>query len=75
MNTLDTLDTEELVIKDLHQVGHTILTVMDQDSEKALHGDAEAVAAINVNLRVLSAINEVLIYYGDEGLFADGELL
>ena len=67
---MKTVDIEDQVIADLKKNAFTILTVLDSDTVRALKGDAEAISAINVNFRTLAAINEVLIYYGDAGVFA-----
>jgi len=72
---MDTHDIEDQVIADLKKNAFTILTVLDQDTVRALKGDAEAISAINVNFRVLAALNEVLLYYGDVGCFADEKML
>lgn len=68
---MNTLDTEDMVIEDLKNNAFTLLTVLDNDTKRALKGDADAISAININFRTLAAINEVLIYYGDTGVFAD----
>lgn len=72
---MNTHDIEEQVIDNLKKNAFTILTVLDQDTVKALKGDADAISAINVNFRTLAAINEVLIYYGDAGVFAEKDML
>lgn len=72
---MKTLDTEDMVIADLKKNAFTLLTVLDQDTVKALKGDTDAISAINVNFRTLAAINEVLLYYGDAGVFADKDAL
>lgn len=72
---MNTHDIEDQVIENLKKNAFTLLTVLDQDTLKALRGDADAIAAINVNFRTLAAINEVLIYYGDAGVFADRDAL
>lgn len=72
---MKTHDMEDQVIADLKKNAFTLLTVLDQDTVKALKGDADAISAINVNFRTLAAINEVLLYYGDAGVFADERAL
>ena len=67
---MKTLDTEDVVIADLKKNAFTLLAVLDQDTKRALKGDADAISAINVNFRTLAGINEVLLYYGDTGVFA-----
>lgn len=72
---MNTQDIEDQVIENLKKNAFTILHVLDQDTQKALTGDADAISAINVNFRTLAAMNEVLLYYGDVGVFAaDGAL-
>lgn len=69
---MKTLDMEGAVIADLKKTALTLMTVLDKDTEKALVGnDPAVIASINVNLRTLAAINEVLMYYGDGGVFAE----
>ena len=69
---MKTQDVEDVVIKDLKKNATTILKVLDRDTQEALlEGDKSLIAAINVNIRTLAAINEVLLYYGDAGVFAD----
>lgn len=70
-----TNDIEDQVIADLKKSAFTLLSVLDADTEKALKGDTQAISAINVNFRTLAAINEVLLYYGDAGVFADERAL
>lgn len=72
---MKTQDIEDMVINDLKKSAATILLVLDKDTERALHGNSEVIGDINVNLRTLAAINEVLIYYGDAGVFADKDML
>lgn len=63
-------DIEDMVIADLKKNATTLLKVLDRDTQTALKGkDADVLTAINVNLRTLTAINEVLMYYGDAGVF------
>ena len=73
MNTLHALnDIEGLVIRDLLKQSNIITEVMDRDSELLLeHGKKSLIPELNQNLRILAAINEVLIYYGDSGMFSD----
>ena len=73
MNTLHALnDIEGLVIRDLLKQSNIITEVMDRDSELLLeHGKKSLIPELNQNLRFLAAINEVLIYYGDSGMFSD----
>ena len=73
MNTLHALnDIEGLVIRDLLKQSNIITEVMDRDSELLLeHGKKYLIPELNQNLRILAAINEVLIYYGDSGMFSD----
>ena len=67
---MHTADIEDMVIADLKKSATTILHVLDKDTQSALFKkDPEVIAAINVNLRTLAAINEVLMYYGDAGVF------
>ena len=69
---MKTQDVEDVVIKDLKKNATTILKVLDRDTQEALlEGDKSLIAAINVNIRTLAAINEVLLYYGDAGVFDD----
>lgn len=68
---MKTQDMEEMVIQDLLKNAKIILKALDADSQSALKGNEECIGAINVNLRTLAALNEVLIYYGDAGVFAD----
>lgn len=65
-------DVEDLVIADLKKNANIIMSVLDRDTEAALRGNKDVIADINVNFRVLAAINEVLIYYGDLGVFDEG---
>lgn len=63
-------NTEHMVITDLRRSGNTLLAVLDRDTKQAMQNyNAETVATINSNLRTLAAINEVLLYYGDAGVF------
>jgi sporulation protein YlmC with PRC-barrel domain len=73
---MKTLDVEDVVIADLKKNATTILKVLDRDTQEALlEGDKSLISAINVNMRTLTAINEVLLYYGDSGVFdEDGAL-
>ena len=65
-------DIEGLVIRDLLKQSNIITEVMDRDSELLLeHGKKSLIPELNQNLRILAAINEVLIYYGDSGMFSD----
>lgn len=67
---MKTADIEDMVIADLKKNATTLLKVLDRDTQAALKGkDADVLTAINVNLRTLTAINEVLMYYGDAGVF------
>lgn len=76
MKTLNSPDIEDMVIADLKKSATTILKVLDRDTQEALlEGDKSLIAAINVNLRTLAAINEVLLYYGDAGVFDDEDNL
>jgi hypothetical protein len=68
---MKTQDTEDMVITDLKKAATTILHVLDNDTARALQGNSAVIGDINVNLRTLAAINEVLIYYGDAGVFAE----
>ena len=68
-------DIEDMVIADLKKAATTILHVLDKDTARALQGHTEVIGDINVNLRTLAAINEVLIYYGDAGVFAERDNL
>ena len=67
---MKTHDIEDQVIANLKKNAFTLLTVLDQDTKRALMGDADAISSINVNFRTLAGINEVLLYYGDTGVFA-----
>ena len=65
-------DIEGLVIRDLLKQSNIITEVMDRDSELLLdHGKKSLIPELNQNLRILAAINEVLMYYGDSGMFSD----
>lgn len=67
---MDTTDIEDMVIADLKKNATTLLKVLDRDTQAALmNKSADVITAINVNLRTLTAINEVLLYYGDAGVF------
>lgn len=67
---MKSVDIEDMVIADLKKNATTLLKVLDRDTQTALKGkDAGVLTAINVNLRTLTAINEVLMYYGDAGVF------
>ena len=64
------VDIEDMVIADLKKNATTLLKVLDRDTQSALRAkDPDVMTAINVNLRTLTAINEVLMYYGDAGVF------
>ena len=65
---MKTLDMEAAVVADLRNSAMTILEVLDRDAAKALSGDVDVITSLNVNLRVVAAINEVLLYYGDSGV-------
>ena len=70
------MDIEDMVIADLKKNATTILKVLDRDTQEALlEGDKSLIASINVNIRLLAAINEVLLYYGDTGVFDDEDNL
>jgi hypothetical protein len=73
MKTLMALnDIEGIVIRDLLKQANIITEVMDRDSELLLdHGKKNLIPELNQNLRILAAINEVLSYYGDSGVFSD----
>lgn len=73
MKTLTALnDIEGIVIRDLLKQANIITEVMDRDSELLLdHGKKNLIPELNQNLRILAAINEVLIYYGDSGVFCE----
>ena len=73
MKTLNALnDIEGIVIRDLLKQANIITEVMDRDSELLLdHGKKNLIPELNQNLRILAAINEVLSYYGDSGVFSD----
>ena len=71
---MNTTDIEDMVIADLKKNATTLLKVLDRDTQAALlNKSADVITSINVNLRTLTAINEVLMYYGDAGVF-DEEL-
>lgn len=73
---MKTPDIEDMVIADLKKSATTILKVLDRDTQEALlEGDKSLIAAINVNLRTLAALNEVLMYYGDAGVFDEEDNL
>lgn len=73
---MKTADIEDMVIADLKKSATTILKVLDRDTQEALlEGDKSLIAAINVNLRTLAALNEVLMYYGDAGVFDEEDNL
>jgi tRNA threonylcarbamoyladenosine modification (KEOPS) complex Pcc1 subunit len=65
---------EQLVISDLKKNGKTLMLVLDRDTQAALKAKdkSELIAAINCNLRTIAAVNEVLLYYGDAGIFEEG---
>jgi len=67
---------EQLVISDLKKNGKTLMLVLDRDTQAALKASpkdrGELIAAINCNLRTIAAVNEVLLYYGDAGIFEEG---
>lgn len=64
------MDIEDMVIADLKKNATILLKVLDRDTQTALLArNPEVTAAINVNLRTLTAFNEVLMYYGDAGVF------
>lgn len=68
--------TEDMVIRDLHRSGKTLIEVLNRDTDLARHkGRKDLIGGINCNLRILAAINEVLIYYNDPGLFCVKENL
>lgn len=68
--------TEDMVIRDLYKSGKTILEVLNRDTDLARNkGRKDLIGDINCNLRILAAINEVLIYYNDPGLFCVKENL
>ena len=70
------VDIEDMVIADLKKNATTILHVLDKDTQSALFKkDPAIIASINVNLRTLTAINEVLMYYGDAGVFDEEGIL
>lgn len=70
--TLKAVDIEDLVINDLKKAANIIMRVLDEDSEKLdLMKDTTVLPAINMNIRTLAAINEVLLYYGSAGIFDD----
>jgi hypothetical protein len=68
-------DVEGVVVKDLLKNGNMLLSIIDRDTGAALKGNSGLIPSINVNLRTLAAINEILLYYGDSGLFAQGETI
>lgn len=71
---MKTADIEDMVIADLKKSATTILKVLDRDTQEALKGkDPDVMTAINMNLRTLTAINEVLMYYGDAGVFNEDD--
>lgn len=73
MNPMMTADAEDITIASLKKAGTTLLVVLDLESEKAcMRPTADLISSINTNIRTLAAINEVLLYFGDEGLFAEG---
>lgn len=73
---MKTPDIEDMVIADLKKSATTILKVLDRDTQEALlEGDKSLIAAINANLRTLTALNEVLMYYGDAGVFDEEDNL
>lgn len=76
MKTLNAInDIEGIVIRDLLKQANIITEVMDRDSSFLIdHGNKSMIPELNNNLRILAAINEVLIYYGDEGTFSDGKV-
>ena len=65
---------EQLVISDLKKNGKTLMLVLDRDTQAALKAKdkSELIASINCNLRTIAAVNEVLLYYGDAGIFEEG---
>lgn len=69
-------DIEDMVIADLKKNATTLLKVLDRDTQSALRArDPDVMTAINVNLRTLTALNEVLMYYGDAGVFNEEDNL
>jgi hypothetical protein len=64
---------EQMVINDLLKTGRNLLMVLDRDSKAAVRDgpSSDLSSAINCNLRTIAAVNEVLLYYGDAGLFAE----
>jgi hypothetical protein len=64
-----------MVIQDLQKTGKNLMLVLDRDTRGAMSSTgerkSELIASINCNLRSVAAINEVLLYYGDAGLFAE----
>lgn len=73
MNPMMTADAEDVTIASLKKAGNTLLNVLDLESEQAvLRPTPDLISSINTNIRTLAAINEVLLYFGDEGLFAEG---
>ena len=67
------IDADGIVIADLRKQGMVLLSQIDRDSDALLNrrgNGAELISAVNTNIRTVAAINEVLMYYGDAGLFS-----
>jgi hypothetical protein len=73
MNTqkINYIDPDTVVIAVLRDAAETIMSVMDMDVEAMQDGAPGMLPALNENLRALTAINEVLLYFGDEGVFSE----
>jgi len=73
MNTqqINYIDPETVVISVLRDAAETIMSVMDMDIDDMQAGSRGLLPALNENLRALTAINEVLLYFGDEGVFSE----
>ena len=64
-------DIDELVIMALRKSASTLMFVLDKDTDDLLtKKNDDCIPACNINFRTLAAINEVLMYYGDPGVFA-----
>ena len=67
-------DEEDIVIQHLIKSAKIISNVVSRDigNMRTQSDKTDCIAALNANLRTLAAINEVLTYYGDTGVFAEG---
>jgi hypothetical protein len=66
------INPDAITISVLRDAAETIMSVMDMDIDAMQAGSRGILPALNENLRALTAINEVLLYFGDEGVFSEG---